>query len=90
MKVNNITLTNKGTVNKNRVDIEVDGGYIELYFSYSTIVGFSSNIDGKRKYCVRENDWSTTTGKFLNELEPNKKLRLPSREFEQELGKLFY
>jgi hypothetical protein len=89
MNVKNISLINKGTVNKNRVDIEVKGGYIELYFSYQTIVGFSYNINGRQEYCVRQNDWSTTTGKFLNELELDHKRRLPSAEFEGKLANLF-
>jgi hypothetical protein len=53
-----------------------------LYFSYNTCVGFYTYDTGK---VVSENCWSTTTGKFLNTLNPNKKERLPREEFESQL-----
>lgn len=52
---------------------------ISFYYSYSTIVAFSSPFTG---LIVHENDWSTTTGKHLNWIDGgNKKNRLNDTEF---------
>ena len=67
-----IQLSNLGTVNKNRVTINKGNRQIHLYFSYETIVA----VDGMASI----NDWSMTTGKFLNWLQPNKTLRVPHKE----------
>lgn len=85
MNVTNITLENLGTVNKNCVGIATDKGRIDLYFSYQTIVG----IVFKGERFVIENQWSTTTGKLLNELEPDKKLRLNEEDFKAKLASIF-
>ncbi|MFA6354028.1 MAG: hypothetical protein WCW93_03800 [Candidatus Paceibacterota bacterium] len=65
-----IDLENLGTVNKNRVRISNTdtNKSVDLYFSYKTIVGVNNlcNI----------NEWSTTTGKLLNEIEPDHKKRV--------------
>jgi hypothetical protein len=80
MEIENIiSFSNLGTINKNSVTI----GNLTLYFSYKTIVGFEDN-DGLK---VCENIWSKTTGKFLNELQNNKDLRLNRIEFLRELKK---
>jgi len=68
----NVSLRNLGTVNKNMVTISTDKGSANLYFSYQTLVA----VDGK----VSRNIWSKTTGKLLNELEPNKKFRVSHEE----------
>lgn len=50
-----------------------------FWFSYKTLVAFQRI--GGRKY-VRQNDWSTTTGKHLNAIDGgNKKERLTEAEF---------
>jgi hypothetical protein len=67
-----ISLRNLGTVNKNRVTITTPKGSVDLYFNYSTFVA----VDG----LVSENQWSKTTGKLLNELQPDKKARVPNEE----------
>ena len=91
MNVTNIGLENLGTVNKNKVKLTTNGGCITLYFSYETCVGFIAEVV-KNGYnitkCVRQNDWSKTTGKFLNELEPDHTKRVSSEEFERRLSKL--
>lgn len=87
MNVQNIKLNNLGTVNKNAVVITTDKGTVELYFSYQTIVGFQPH-DEARIYVI-QNQWSTTTGKLLNELEPDKKRRLSPEEFAAKLQTLF-
>lgn len=74
-----IQFENLGTENKNRVII--DG--LSIWFSYQTPVAFYHPSTGR---VVRENDWGTTTGKLLNELEPNKKLRVSGSRFEEMLA----
>ena len=70
------TFDNLGTVNKNVVNIASDKGGVSLYFSYETLVGVAGMGDRK----ISENEWSVTTGKFLNELQPNKNMRVPHSE----------
>ena len=62
----NVEHRNWGTINKNQVIISTEKGSVGLYFSYDTIVAVSN-------FCS-ENNWGSTTGKFLNELQPDKKL----------------
>jgi hypothetical protein len=59
-------------------------GNLTLYFSYQTVVAFRSNELG---LVIRENDWSTTTGKHLNWIDPEKKIRISGEEFEKLLSK---
>lgn len=80
-----VYLKNDGTINKNRVIIETDTKFITLYFSYETIIGFV--FDGER--VVSQNDWSVTTGKYLNELEPDKSKRIPHGEVLEKLENIF-
>jgi hypothetical protein len=67
---------NMGTVNKNAVRIGTEKGTIRLFFSYDTLVA----VAGGGQNAVSVNDWSKTTGKFLNELEPDKSRRVPHAE----------
>ena len=76
--MNNIKLVNRGTVNKNIVHI----GGLSLYFSYETIIAFRDRA-GLR---CSVNQWSTTTGKFINEIEPVKEARLKPEVFEMYLS----
>lgn len=77
-----IGLTNLGTVNKNEVFIRKGSRQITLYFSYETLIA----VNG----LVSQNEWSKTTGKFLNELEPNHKARVSHEEVLKEAeGKTF-
>jgi len=64
-----VSLLNLGTVNKNKVCISRGDKSVDLFFSYETLVA----VDG----LTAQNKWSKTTGKLLNELEPNKKARVP-------------
>lgn len=62
--------------------LRVDIGALTLYFSYSTVIAFRDS-DGLK---VRQNDWSTTTGKHLNWIDGgDKKARLTSEQFEEAL-----
>jgi hypothetical protein len=61
-------------------------GSSEIYFSYKTPVAFFTPETG---LVCRVNDWSTTTGKHLNAIEPDKKKRIPGDKFESLLAKHF-
>jgi hypothetical protein len=63
-----ISHENMGTVNANKVTI----GGVELYFSYNTLVAVDN--------VVSQNEWSRTTGKLLNSINPDKKARVPHAE----------
>jgi hypothetical protein len=58
---------------------------LSIYFSYDTPVAFSF----RGETVCRENEWSVTTGKHLNWIEPRKSKRLPGAEFEKRLASLF-
>lgn len=77
MNIEDVKLINLGTVNKNKVVI----GDLTLYFSYETIVAYEYNGN----LHVRQNDWSTTTGKFLNTL-ATKSNRIEGTLFESQLN----
>jgi hypothetical protein len=86
MKLTNITLENLGTVNKNKVMLEFsDQPNIALYFSYATIIGI---VKDYQTYCL-QNYWSNTTGKLLNEIEPDKSKRLEQEAFDAILATVF-
>ena len=75
----NISLNNLGTVNKNCVTIRTNKGSVDLYFSYKTLVG----VNG----VCSVNDWGNTTGKLLNEINPNKDERVKHSEVLKEAQK---
>jgi len=98
--IKSIELQNLGTLNKNKVIIKTERGLFELYFSYKTLVGFYYETEPKawkdskdrEKYWIKkrvsENIWSTTTGKLLNELEPDKKKRVNYEQFKNEVAEM--
>ena len=63
---------------------QVSLGRLTLWFSYETIVAFMHM--GVKK--VTENVWGTTTGRHLNAIQPNKKLRMDHNKFVQEIDLL--
>jgi hypothetical protein len=64
--------------------LQVDIGELRLWFSYDTVIAFHSSGEPRK---VRQNDWSSTTGKHLNWIDDgDKKSRLPSEEFEKALN----
>ena len=77
--------TNLGTMNKNGITIITEKGKVELYFSYETLIAVDR--------VVSVNNWSNTTGKFLNELELDKNKRVEHKEVlkhaEKKLKELF-
>ncbi len=56
---------------------------LKLYYSYDTIVAFWTPETGLK--CVK-NYWSTTTGKHLNAIEPDKSRRLTQDEIQSQLA----
>lgn len=87
--MHNIKLTNLGTVNKNAVFITgKNDDYLKIYFSYETPLSFQANIAGQFTEMTRQNEWSTTTGKLLNECEPDKTKRVDSETFTTTLNSL--
>lgn len=76
-----VTFENLGTINKNTVSI----GNLRLWFSYKTIVAFS----GKNGFYCRVNVWGKTTGKLLNEIEPDHNKRIEQEEFNKKLSECF-
>jgi len=84
-----ISLENLGTVNKNLVRLRTNKGNLTLWFSYETIVGFAVSGGGRYLKGVIQNYWSGTTGKLLNQLEPDKKLRLEETNFKEALSEAF-
>jgi hypothetical protein len=63
--------------------IYIDVGKYCFYFSYQTCVAFYDAEQGG--LVVSENIWGTTTGKHLNWIQDNKKLRINNSEFEMKL-----
>lgn len=94
--ITKISLQNLGTANKNRVVVYTTRGEFILYFSYETIVGVSCDYTDKVRGVkwrrndrfVVENQWSTTTDKLLNEIEPDKKKRIKPEQFDKEVEKM--
>ena|SRR3990167_9818190 len=94
--ITSINIKNLGTVNKNYVSIKntVEDKQIEVWFSYNTPVAFSyqsykgvQGLDGTiSEFQVRQNEWSTTTGKLLNELQSDKSKRIDGALFEEKLS----
>ena len=64
--------------------LRVNMGSLTLYFSYETIIAFRTC---GRLICS-ENVWSTTTGRHLNRIEPDKKQRVSHKGFEAALIKI--
>lgn len=58
----------------------------DIYFSYETIVAFR-DANG---LTIRENDWSTTTGKHLNWIDDDKSKRIKGEEFEARLAEMLH
>ena len=91
MEINlmNSKLINMGTINKNKVVLNLNSkGTITLYYSYETLISFSFQYPKGYLEGTIKNLWSTTTGKFLNEIEPNKDKRLSQEDFNLKLNEV--
>jgi len=61
---------------------QVDIEFIRLYYSYKTVVAFSTPDTG---LVIRKNEWSTTTGKHLNAINSDHSIRISGLDFEKHL-----
>ena len=67
--------------------IAIELGTRIIYYSYDTIVAFrGTNSKGVYFNCIIKNYWGTTTGKHLNFINPDKKIRLSRDDFEKKLN----
>lgn len=62
--------------------ISVEVGDMTFYFSYDTCVAYWAPGEG---LVISENVWSMTTGRHLNIINDDKKIRIPYNEFEKKL-----
>ena len=76
MKLRNVSLN----VSFNGKLTEVSFGDFTLYFSYQTLVAF---IAPKIELVCQQNVWGNTTGKHLNDIQPDKNARVDGPEFER-------
>ncbi len=81
------TIRNYGRYNSdnygvNSLEVSFPDGFT-LYYSYATVIAFRGS-DGLK---IRENDWSTTTGKHLNWINDDKSRRINGEKFEELLKK---
>ena len=67
----------------NAIRVSVAG--MTVWFSYKTPVAFETAQTG---LVCRENDWSATTGKHLNWIEPDKSRRVSGLEFERQYSQV--
>lgn len=71
---------------------EVEVGDLTIWFSYSVPVAFSVNSGSAFGIVVRENDFSTTTGRHLSQIDQGdaygKARRIPGPAFEHALSLL--
>jgi hypothetical protein len=56
-----------------------------LYFSYETLIAFE--VDGT--LTIRKNDWGPTTGRHLNEINPDKSIRVDRDTFRERWSLIF-
>lgn len=62
--------------------IKVRLGFMKIWFSYDTPVAFSHALYKQGITFIRENDWSTTTGKHINSINKDKSRRISGEEFD--------
>ena len=66
--------------------LKVTMGRLTVWFSYNTPVAYQADPG---PIVIRQNDWSTTTGRHLNWIDGGskeaKKARIPGKQFESQL-----
>ena len=60
-------------------------GSLDIFYSYNTVVAFRDGYDG---LVISKNYWGSTTGKHLNWINSNKKIRVDSETFDQKLSQV--
>lgn len=57
-------------------------GEVTIFFSYETPIAYVEN----GFVVIRQNDWGATTGKHLNRVNTDKKIRISGEQFEKALS----
>ncbi len=70
--------------NKQSNNTLVESSKGDVWFSYKTPIAFRTSETG---VVVRQNDWSATTGKHLNSIDPDKSKRISGGDFMEQLEK---
>jgi len=83
-----ITLTNLGTKNKNILFLANNNKRITLYFSYQTLIAFDYQDEKIYEKQCSLNKWSNTTGRFINEIQPDKNKLEPNERVVKRAGYL--
>lgn len=55
------------------------------YFSYETLIAV---YESEGSFHISENEWGVTTGKHLNSINPDKKVRIPHAELMEKYSDL--
>jgi len=79
---NNFDIETFSKGNNNR---KVTIGDLELFYSYRTVIAFNR---AHWPTVIAQNQWGSTTGRHLNDVNPDKSIRLPYKEFKQQLKEL--
>lgn len=85
MEVSKSNYGNYSSSNYGAHCLRVDVGKLTFYFSYETVIAFRSPETG---LVITQNNWSTTTGKHLNWINEDKKIRIPYEDFKKKLNEL--
>ena len=64
--------------------LKVDFDNLTLWYSYRIVIAYRAIGEN---IVIRENSWSTTTGKHLNWIDDDKSKRIDSNEFEKLLSR---
>lgn len=63
---------------------------LTIYFSYSTPIAFELRDDTSNaiEFKISQNKWTRTTGKHLNDINPDKSIRIPHHELMSRLDQI--
>ncbi len=78
----NVNVTNNGKL----INLTI-GRTVDVFISYRTPIAYYDYKAGK--LVIRENDWSNTTGKHLNDINPDHSIRISGSEFMKKYNKYF-
>ncbi len=64
-------------------------GSLKIWFSYDTVIAFQTPLVNQGKIVASVNQWSFTTGRHLNEIEPDHKKRFTPEIFNELLQEVY-
>ena len=79
-----INYGNYSSNNYGKHSLQISFDKLDLYYSYDTIIAFRTIETG---LVICKNEWWTTTGKHLNWINPDKKIRIDREKFIEQLSK---